>query len=162
MDAYLDNAIVSGLARDQLESEQSAAERLLDLHEAGEIRLYTSRVTKEEIERIRAPANRKPKEAMAERVLRLPEVPEIRYLTPISATRPFMGPVEDGRLSELRAIVSDYDDARHLFHAIGNDLPYFVTRDGGVLHHHQRLLDDFGVTVLQPSALLEIAERQTS
>ena len=57
--AYLDNAVVSGLVRSRLwPDQQHPAERLLDLHDAGDIQLYTSRVTKEEIARTPVEATR--------------------------------------------------------------------------------------------------------
>lgn len=160
--AYLDNAVVSGLVRRQLGDEQHPAERLLDVHDAGDIQLYTSRVTKEEIARASVEATRDAAEEMRPRVMGLPEVAELSYGAPISGRRPFRGPTEDPRLAALRKVVSDYDDARHLFHATANGIPYFVTRDCGILGQHKTLQDEFGITVVLPSALGQIAQAQTS
>jgi hypothetical protein len=72
-DAYLDNVVVSGLVRGDLQppGEQEAPEQLLALHERGEIALTTSHVTKEELSAL-PESLRRDKDEMSRRVLELP------------------------------------------------------------------------------------------
>src|SRR2546430_1566925 len=58
MRAYLDTNVVSSIARDHIQQESAAVDKLLRASEEGNVELLTSRVTEEEIARY-AGADRK-------------------------------------------------------------------------------------------------------
>ena len=163
LDAYLDNTIVSGLDRGDLEAEQGASEHLLELYEQGLVRLFGSRLILEEI--ARAPEeHREGKEAIYRRLLAVQPMPEAEISGVFSARRPFVVPIVPHRdLEGLRRLLPDNEDARHIHQTALNEIPYFVTTDERtVLRLASAIHETCGVTVLRPSAFLEILERRTS
>ena len=75
MKLYLDNNVVSAIAKDDTPEESDALDRLLAAHDAGEVELVTSEVTLEEIKRYLGPARKQ-----VERTFRLlVKVPVVRW-----------------------------------------------------------------------------------
>ena len=75
MRAYLDNNVVSAIARDDTAAESDALDCLLDARDSGKVELVTSELTLDEIKRYAGPARRQ-----VERTFRLLEkVPIVRW-----------------------------------------------------------------------------------
>lgn len=55
MKAYLDNNVVSAIAKDDTPAESGALDRLLVAHEQGNVELVTSELTLDEIKAYRGP-----------------------------------------------------------------------------------------------------------
>ena len=75
MKAYLDNNVVSAIAKDDTAAESDALDRLLAARDAGKVELVTSELTLDEIKRYTGPARKQ-----VERTFRLLEkVPVVRW-----------------------------------------------------------------------------------
>ena len=158
MKAYLDNNIVSAIAKDDTAAESDALNRLLAAKDAGKIDLVTSEVTLEEIKRYAGPA-RKP----VERAFRLLEkVPVVRWdellgihsygdsHTWINSPLIQNDPLYDALLRlGLRSV-----DSQHLFVSAKNACAIFLTCDGGVLARAGAVQQLCGVVVQKPSVLV--------
>jgi predicted nucleic acid-binding protein len=158
MKAYLDNDVVSAIAKDDNASESSALDRLLAAHEARRVELVTSEVTLEEIKAYRGSSR-----APVERTFRLLEkVPIVRWdelvgvnsygdsYTWINTPVIQNDPAYDELLSRGLKVV----DARHVFVAAKQSCETFLTCDSGILHRAADIRKLFGMVVQKPSNLV--------
>jgi len=158
---YLDNCIVpSGVVRNQLPPQEAAALRELERRRAvGEIALYTSHVTKEEIAKTPA-EHRQPLDDLYEMYENVPAMEEeLRMPHRLGSLRSGFtsGPiVQDEALGRLLSILPDELDARHIFQAAKNGLDYFITRDEEtILKHAAEIRSAVGIQTLLPTELLQ-------
>jgi predicted nucleic acid-binding protein len=158
-EAYLDTNLVSGLAKGDASADELAAlYKVIELMHAGRVRLVTSPVTKEQIEKVPA-EHRAPHTAIYVLLAKLPTVDE-EVAMPIIIKAPpnIYGPavVQDEDLGKLLEVLPDVDDARHLFQAIKNGSAYFVTLDKKTILAHSGAIEARFPTirVLTPSQLV--------
>jgi hypothetical protein len=158
MKAYLDNNVVSAIARDDNAFESSALDRLLSAYEEGKVKLVTSEITLEEIKAYRGPG-RPP----VERTFRLLEkVPIVRWdelmgvnsygdkYTWINTPMIQNDPVYDELLSLGLGVV----DAKHVFVGAKQSCDTFLTCDKGILHRAADIRNLCGMVVQKPSELV--------
>jgi predicted nucleic acid-binding protein len=158
MKAYLDNNVVSSIARDDTANESDALDALMAAYDAGKVDLVTSELTLEEIRKYSGP-RRKP----VERTFRLLEkVPVVRWdellgihsygdkYTWISSSMI----QNDSLYDELLKTGLDTTDARHVFVAAKQACTVFLTCDGGVLARCGDISTLCGLIVQKPSALV--------
>jgi predicted nucleic acid-binding protein len=128
--AYLDTCLVIGLAKEDLRRvEQAALDELTNMWGDGRLKLVTSDVTHEEI--LHVPEGvRTRHDATLERLATIPTVAEAipRVVTNRPGSR-IVGPLPHPDMAELRTLLRDDADARHLFQAIQGDVDFFVTDD---------------------------------
>jgi hypothetical protein len=158
---YLDNCIVpSGVVRKQLPPQEAAALRELETRRtAGEIALYTSHVTKEEIAKTPA-EHRQPLIDLYDMYENVPAMEEeFRMPRRLGSLRSGLtdGPiVQDEALGLLLSVLPDELDARHIFQAAKNGLDYFITRDEEtILKYAAEIRSAVGVQPLLPTELLQ-------
>ena len=158
MKAYLDNDVVSAIAKDDNASESSALDHLLVAYEERKVELVTSEITLEEIN-----AYRGEERALVQRVFRfLEKVPIVRWdelmgvnsygdkYTWINAPMIQNDPAYDALLSLGLKVV----DARHVFVATKHTCDAFLTCDRGILHRAAEIGKLCGVVVQKPSELV--------
>ena len=134
MKAYLDNNVISAIAKDDTPTESDALGQLLKAHEQGKVDLVTSRLTLDEIKHYQGPRS-------VEWIFRLfAKVPVVRWDEALTYSgydqRPSItGPmVQKLALHEaLRALALDPVDAQHVFVAATNQCDAFLTCDKGIL-----------------------------
>lgn len=148
--AYLDTCLVSGLAKNDLkELEQTSLFSLLGMHKQGRIQVVTSKVTKQELNRHQGGLDQH--EAIYN-LLR--DVPLASEGNPDGMLLMGVGGGADPLFSELKALLTDVDDARHVFQAIHNKVDYFVTADERTILAHAGTLDErYGLKARLPSQL---------
>jgi len=158
---YLDNCIVpSGVVRKQLPPNEAAALRELERRRgAGEIALYTSHVTKEEIAKTPV-EHRQPLKDLYEMYENVPAMEEeFRMPRRLGSLRSgsTSGPiVQDEALGRLLSLLPDELDARHIFQAAKNGLDYFITRDEEtILKYAAEIRSAVGIPALLPTELLQ-------
>ena len=147
MKVYLDNVIVSGKVRGDLQppQEMAAVRALAKADEKGQIEIYTSRWSWEEQDRTRDHFVRvKLKESRGEieivandhRVLGFWNDEHPRFGT--VSTNPIVTEIVDERLfSDLKTAGISDGDAKHLMYAIHNKWDRFVTLDAHDLLPHR-------------------------
>jgi hypothetical protein len=156
--AYLDNNVVSAIARDDTPAESAALDRILAAQDVGMIDLVTSELTLEEISRCAGPARRG-----IERTFRLlQKVAVVRWdellgmhsdgdsRTWISCPLIQNDPLYDALLKLGLGTV----DAQHVFVAGKQRCAMFLTCDGGVLARASGIQQLCGVAVQRPSVLV--------
>ena len=161
--AYLDTCIVSGLAKQDLKTEEHVAlRRILETQKQGSLSLVTSQVTREEIEKI-PEAYRSQHETI---YYLLSDVPVARAFQIYSRGLMGMGmgmgmgagirrlhPI----LAKLNTLLPDEADARHLYQAARNDVQYFLTTDAHtILSYREQIEDICKVKAVNPQEFLEI------
>ena len=138
MKAYLDNNIVSAIARDDTPAQSEALDALLKAYEQGKIELVTSELTLDEIKRYEG---RHPAQWTFRLLKKVPIVQWDQLLGfhnsgdrlggwisyPIIQTLPLY--------TALDALGLESVDGRHVFVAAKNGCDAFLTCDGGILHH---------------------------
>jgi predicted nucleic acid-binding protein len=157
MKAYLDNNVVSAIAKDDTPTESDALRRLLDAHEERKVDLVTSDLTLQEINAYQGgPAS------VQETFQRLKKVPIVRWdqligmriygdeRTWINAPVIENDPVYD---SLLKWGV-DTVDAQHVFVAAKNSCDAFLTCDRGILHRAPHIKSLCGLVVQRPSVFV--------
>jgi predicted nucleic acid-binding protein len=138
MKVYLDNNIVSAIAKDDTPKESNAIDLLLRASGDGKVDLVTSEVTLREIEAYQDNAKRR----LVERTYQLlAKVPIVRWDDLIGMhsygdsrtwiTAPMIQ--NDPGYTALLALGLDVVDAQHLFVAIKNACDAFLTCDRSVL-----------------------------
>lgn len=152
--AYLDTCILSGLAKGDLKIQENAAmSDLLRLQKENKLKFVTSEHARDELSQSPVDKNR---------------VDHIIYNlisgTPLAApTHAGMltllgvggGPRENPLFSELKALLPDLGDAKHLFQAKSSNVDYFLTADERTILHNRKILQErYGITVILPSELL--------
>jgi predicted nucleic acid-binding protein len=156
--AYLDNNIVSAIARDDTPAESDALDRLLAAYAEGKVDLVTSEVTHTEIKKYEG-SMRKP----VERIFQLlNKVPMVRWdeLVGINAQ---IGPntminapiiQNDPVYQALLDLGLETVDAQHVFVAAKNGCSTFLTCDRGVLKHSSDIEKLCSVNVQKPSGFV--------
>src|SRR5438445_6690159 len=121
MRCYLDNCIVSGIARDQLVPvERDAILALLRWHKQGRVSLVTSDITRHEIEELEV--HRRGKLEAIYNLLS--DVPSSVPLTSLSPMGTPMASREGFTFRALERLLPDRPDARHVFAAWQSGLDY--------------------------------------
>ena len=158
MKIYLDNNVVSAIAKDDTAGESDALDRLLEVYEQHKVELVTSEVTLQEIKRYAGPSRKR-----VERTFRLLEkVPIVRWdellgmhshgdsrtwiTSPLVQRDPIYDALLKLRLEEV--------DAQHLFVATKNTCAVFLTCDGGVLARANNIRQLCQLDVERPSVLV--------
>ncbi len=156
--AYLDNNVVSAIAKDDTATESDALDRLLAAYDQEEIHLVTSEVTLGEIKAYHG-SSRKP----VERTFRLlKKVPVVRWDELLGMhisgdlrtwiNSPMIQ--NDTLYDALLKLGLELVDAQHLFVAAKQGCTYFVTCDRGVLAQASGIRQLCGLTVQRPSDLV--------
>jgi predicted nucleic acid-binding protein len=157
--AYLDTCVISGgLGRGDIHGQQEALRELLRLRKAGDIEIVTSHIALEEIQR--SPQERRRLDEDLYALLNdVPAAAEHRTDGGLMLLGVGGGQRPDPILIRLREILSDENDARHLFQAIKNGIDFFVTVDERtILSKADALSSVFGIQVLKPAELLQIVK----
>jgi hypothetical protein len=153
MKVYLDNDIVSAIAKDDHAAESAALDQLLEAKEEGKVHLVTSEVTLGEIRAYQGPIR-------LERIFRLLEkVPIIRWdqlvgMHSYGDKRTWINaPMiqNDPAYSALLALGMRTVDAQHVFVAANNACDAFLTCDKGILQRTPAIGKLFGLAVQRPS-----------
>jgi hypothetical protein len=152
---YLDNNIVSAIAKVDTPSESSAIERLLKARDQARVELVTSEVTREEIQRYHESV-RPPVDDIYQR---LAKVPIVRWdeLVGMNSYSDALTCVNtpmienDPDYGKLLALGVKMIDARHIFVAVKNACDAVLTCDRGVLHRAAGIEKIFGLVVQKPS-----------
>jgi hypothetical protein len=153
--AYLDNDVVSAIAKDDNAAESAALTRLLEAHDEGKVILVTSKVTLEEIKRYQGPL-RPP----VERTFRLLEkVPIVQHdellgFHSYGDARTWIAHplIQNNPLFDnLLKLGLETVDARHVFVAAKNGCHAFLTCDRGILRHRTAIQQLCGLVVQKPS-----------
>ena len=158
MKAYLDNNVVSAIARDDTPTESNALDRLLAARDAGKVELVTSELTLDEIKRYSGPARKQ-----VERTFRLlKKVPIIRWdelmgMHSYGDSRTWITTplIQNNSLYDsLLQIGVKVIDAQHVFVSAKQACAAFLTCDGGVLARADSIQKLCGVAVQRPSVLV--------
>ena len=159
---YLDNNVVSAMAKDDTALESSALDRLLEAYEKKKVELVTSELTLQEITRYQGFSRKS-----MERMFRLlAKVPVVRWdeLLGINVyadqytciNSPLIR--NDPLYESLLKLGLKVPDAQHVFVAAKQGCAYVITCDGGVLSRAKDIEALSGVGVLKPSEL--VAQQQ--
>lgn len=164
MTVYLDNNIVSAIARDDLSpNEMTALKELLELASAGTLELRTSGVAHKEIEQYKG----KDKRTLQIVYLLLNKIPVVEDHKVLGAYSQFgslggaLQPlVEDHPISSaLRQMGLERTDAHHVMVAIEAKCQVFLTCDGGILKQRAAIEGKYPTRVMRPSELLPELKR---
>jgi hypothetical protein len=148
---YVDANIIIGLSkRDYGKAKQDALAKLYARHLSGGLNLWTSPVSKEELQEY-APGWSQDERALYESFKRLPTAEQVVVPSPIvvgSAVSRRGGGVTiisprslpDALLTTLRALLSERD-ARHVFQAAKSGSDYFITFDDKTILRHALTLE---------------------
>jgi predicted nucleic acid-binding protein len=154
--AYLDNNIVSAIAKDDLPAESEALDRLLKAMDEGKVQLVTSELTLQEIEKYQDPMQ----QTRVKRIFRLlQKIPIVRWdelvgMHSYGDARTWINtPMiqNDPDYTALLALPLQTTDAQHIFVAAKQSCGAFLTCDRGILHHAVGIGMRFGLTVQKPS-----------
>jgi hypothetical protein len=158
MKAYLDNNVLSAIARDDTATESDALDRLLIAKEQGKVDIVTSDLSLGEIKRYGGLGRK-----LTERTFYLLEkVPMVAWdklvgmhsygdaLTWISS--PLIQ--SDELYGSLLRLGLEVVDAQHVFVAAKQDCDVFLTCDGGVLARATGIRQLCELAVLKPSDLM--------
>jgi predicted nucleic acid-binding protein len=155
---YLDNNVISAIAKDDHPTESEALDRLLTAMDERKVDLVTSELTLQEIKRYQGPM-RPP----VERIFRLlQKVPIVRWdklvgMHSYGDTRTWINtPMieNDPDYSALLASGLETIDAQHIFVAGKHACDAFVTCDKGILHRAAGIAKLFPLVVQTPSDLV--------
>ena len=158
MKAYLDNNVVSAIAKDDTAAESDALDRLLAARDDGKVELVTSELTLDEIKRYAGPARKQ-----GERIFRLlekvPVVPwdELLGMHSYGSSQTWItSPMiqNDTLYDSLLKLGVKTIDARHVFVSAKQACGAFLTCDGGVIARAEDIRKLCGVAVQKPSVLV--------
>jgi hypothetical protein len=155
---YLDNNIVSAIAKNDEPAESAALDRLLEANDEGKVYLVTSEVTLREIKTYHGAMR-----PQVERTFRLLEkVPIVRWDELVGmhsygdartwVTTPLIE--NDPDYSALLALGLETVDAQHVFVAAKQACDAFLTCDGGILHRARDIQKQFGLIAQRPSVFV--------
>jgi len=127
MNVYLDTCIISGLAKEDISKKEICALlTLLQLGKESILELFTSSVTKDELDKI--PQEHRSKHLIIYNLFS--DVPKIDYLVlNLSPVRIGLRVKKQDVLAKLINILKDKEDAMHLYQCFRNKLEYFITVD---------------------------------
>ena len=163
MKAYLDTCIVSGLAKSDLSStELEAFNKILDLHDAGSVELFTSAEVADELSAI-PEKHRESHLEVFERFLDLPRIEKIGGVTRLGPMGlPTSNPLRKMR-NRLKEAGLDETDAMHVFIATTNRVEYFVTTDKKtILRYADQIKEASGIKAVLPSDFQKLLESSTA
>jgi predicted nucleic acid-binding protein len=138
MKAYLDNNVVSAIAKNDTPQESAALQQLLAAYEGGKVDLVTSELTAEEIKAYQGPLRPE-----IERIFEgFEKVPIVRWDELLGIRNHWNEntcinvPViqNDPLYENLLKLGLETIDARHVFVAAKNGRDAFLTCDRGILH----------------------------
>jgi hypothetical protein len=155
--AYLDTCIVSGLAKEDLKTDEfEALRRILEERKQGNVSLVTSRVAQEEIERI--PEDYRSKHEIIYNLLSdVPVAKAFRTDPGLSLMGVGLGVRLHPMLAKLNTLLPDEADARHLYQAARNSVQYFLTTDARtILAHSEQIEDICQVKAVSPQEFVKI------
>jgi len=156
--AYLDNNIVSAIAKNDERAESDALDRLLEAKDEGKVRLITSELTLREIKGYQG--RMRPQLVRTFRLLEKVEIVRWDKLVGMHSygdhrtwiTTPLIDNEPD--YSALLALGLKTVDAQHVFVAAKQACDAFLTCDGGILHRAGDIEKQFGVLVQKPSVFV--------
>ena len=158
MKIYLDNNVVSAIAKDDTASESASLNRLLAVYDQNKVELVTSEVTFGEIKRYVGKER-----ILVERTFRLLEKvavvrwDELLFINIYDDGRTFINsPVidNDPLYESLLKLGLEQVDAQHVFVASKQGCAVFLTCDGGVLSRVKNIRHLCGLEVEKPSELV--------
>jgi hypothetical protein len=134
MNAYLDNNVVSSIARDDTASESDALDALMAAYDAGKVDLVTSELTLEEIKKYSSP-RRKPVERTFRLLEKVPVVgwDELLGIHSYGDQYTWISSPMIQSDSLYDALCLDTTDARHVFVAAKQSCTVFLTCYRGIL-----------------------------
>ena len=134
MNAYLDNNVVSSIARDDTASESDALDALMAAYDAGKVDLVTSELTLEEIKKYSSP-RRKPVERTFRLLEKVPVVgwDELLGIHSYGDQYTWISSPMIQNDSLYDALFLHTTDARHVFVAAKQSCTVFLTCYRGVL-----------------------------
>ena len=155
---YLDNNIVSAIAKNDERAESDALDRLLEAKDEGKVRLVTSELTLREIKGYQG--RMRPQLVRTFRLLEKVEIVRWDKLVGMHSygdhrtwiTTPLIDNEPD--YSALLALGLKTVDAQHVFVAAKQACDAFLTCDGGILHRAGDIEKQFGVLVQRPSVFV--------
>jgi predicted nucleic acid-binding protein len=156
--AYLDNNVVSAIAKDDTPAESGALDRLLVAYDQGKVELVTSELTLEEIK-----AYRGQRRSVVERAFRfLEKVPIVRWDEMVGMTSygdeytwinaPMIQ--NDQEYDALLALGLETVDAKHVFVAAKQSCDVFLTCDKAILRRASDIAKLCKVVAQGPSAFV--------
>ncbi len=162
--AYLDTNVVSSYIRKDIQNkwEMQAVERIISFWEQGYLECYTSDDVKKELEKIpKKYIDQIDKSAIIWTLLdKAQDFAEKTSRTGwgnvLWGEATWGGGVEDVNpvFAKLSSIFPDSADQRHIFLAIQNKIPFFVTSDKKTILNkvkgHESELQQLGITILSP------------
>ena len=159
MKIYLDNAVVSAIGRDDTPVESSSILKLLKLHDAGHVELWTSEVAGREIEKYKSDQKRfvEPVYLLLKKVQYVEKQKLLGMNVYIDQYTCINSPlIEDDPIwSRLRRIGLDETDAHHLMLAIKAECAVFLTIDKDFMGRKLQIETEFKIRVLRPSELID-------
>lgn len=161
--AYLDTCVISGLVKEDLKPDQQMAVlKILQKYKAGTVSIVTSRIAKDEIERI-------------PRQYRYKHETIYYLISDITVAPPFTihgrGPlglglgldlgagtqVPDPMYKALKELLPDEQDAQHIFQASKSEIQYFITTDEHtILSYNNEIEQICDVKALTPATFYNI------
>lgn len=153
--AYLDTCVVSGLAREDLpEVELTALDKILEAQKRGAVSLVTSRVTKEEIDKI-PDVHRRKHQTIYNLLADIPEAKAFRRDRFLDILPWDFGMRLQPMLAQLITTLPDEADARHVYQAAQNGVGYFVTTDYKTILAHRTQIEQ--IAKIKPRSPQEFA-----
>ena len=153
MNLYLDTCVISGHAKGDLSADEvRAVTELLSLYSTGKVSLVTSTVTKEEIDRI----PEKYRAVHEETYELLKSIQAIGYLVlDLGFGIHLLGVKRHSTYDDLRALLKDDDDAKHLYQAYRHGASHFLTVDSRTILSKASEIEKLcGVKPILPSAFI--------
>jgi hypothetical protein len=153
--AYFDTCIISGLAKEDLDTaQQTALVEVLRFYKAGSVELVTSELAQEEI--IRIPERHRIRHEVIYNLLANIPITRAKWIdSGLSLLGVGGGSRFDPLYLELRTILPDELDAQHIFQAIKSNADFFVTTDKRtILRHRQDLESRYALKLVLPSELV--------
>jgi predicted nucleic acid-binding protein len=158
MKTYLDNNVVSALAKDDTASESASLDRLLAAYESGTVELVTSEITLREIKSYVGRGR-----MIVERTFRLLEKIPVTRWDELLGIRTYSDkftcinrPVIENDIlyDSLLQLGLKEADAQHVFVAAKQGCTVFLTCDGGVIARANNIRKLCGLVVEKPSDLV--------
>jgi len=153
---YLDNNVVSAIAKNDTPSETDALERLLEAWNGKKVDLVTSELTLKEIQAYQHELKRRLVEQTYQSLTKVPVVrwDELAGIRSYGNQHTWINTPDiknDRDYSALLALSLDPADAQHIFVAVKNGCDIFLTCDRPVLHRAPAIGQQFHLQVQKPS-----------
>jgi predicted nucleic acid-binding protein len=156
---YLDNDVVSAIAKDDTPKESDALNRLLQAWDDKKVDLVTSEVTLREIKAYQDELKRRLVERTYRLLAKIPIIPwdELAGMHSYGDQRTWIStPIiqNDPDYAAVLALGLKVVDAQHVFLAVKHMRDVLLTFDRGVLHRAPAIEKRFGLVVQTPSAFV--------